>query len=105
MTGLPSGQNGYAKGRWDAAEEEMIMTLLRFSGGEAVSVHLSLADLQKLLQEAIRKNALLEIDAPNGTTLVINPQQVQYLQEADEADPELFAEVSSDDRSRVPAGA
>ena len=88
----------------DTSDREADVTLLRFSGGEAVSVRLSLAEVQQLLQEAISKRTLLEIDAPNGGVLVINPDQVQYLQEAEDADPELFAEVATtDDHRRVPA--
>ncbi len=56
------------------------MTLLRFSGGEAVEVGLTVAEVQELLEEAIAKRVMLELHAPDGRVLVVNPQQVQYLQ-------------------------
>lgn len=56
------------------------MTAVRFSGGEVIEVDLSVEDVRKLLQKALASGALLELEAPDGETLVINPQQVQYLQ-------------------------
>ncbi len=56
------------------------MTVLRFSGGETIEVSLSLAEVQDLLQRAIAEGLMLELHAPDGRVLVVNPQQVQYLQ-------------------------
>lgn len=56
------------------------MTSLRFSGGQTIQVALSLEEVRELLQKALTQNALLELHAPDGDTVVINPQQVQYLQ-------------------------
>jgi hypothetical protein len=56
------------------------VTAIRFSGGEVIEVDLDLADVRKLLQKALATHALLELEAPDGDMLVINPQQVQYLQ-------------------------
>lgn len=56
------------------------MTAVRFSGGEVIEVNLSLEDVRKLLQKALAKNALLELESPTGEMIVVNPQQVQYLQ-------------------------
>src|SRR3954453_15851032 len=72
------------------------VTLLRFSGGEAVEVTLSLSEVQKLIQEAIRKDRLLELHAPDGRLLVVNPRQVQYLQNG--------ADVEADANGGSPAG-
>ena len=58
------------------------MTMLRFSGGEAIEVALTLEEVRKLIQEAIAEGVLLELQAPDGRTLVINPHQVQILQDA-----------------------
>ena len=59
---------------------EAPVTAVRFSGGEVIEVKLSLQDVRKLLQEALAKNVLLELKAEDGDMIVINPQQVQYLQ-------------------------
>lgn len=56
------------------------MTMLRFSGGEVIDVALSLAEVRELLQKALAQHVLLELESPDGETVVINPQQVQYLQ-------------------------
>jgi len=56
------------------------MTAVRFSGGEAIEVNLSIEDVRKLLQKALATGALVELEAPDGEKLIINPQQVQYLQ-------------------------
>lgn len=59
------------------------MTLLRFSGGEAVEVGLALDEVRELLQRALADSVLLELEAPDGRRLVVNPLQVQYLQNAE----------------------
>jgi hypothetical protein len=56
------------------------VTAIRFSGGEVIEVDLDLEDVRKLLQKALAKQVLLELESPDGDMLVINPQQVQYLQ-------------------------
>lgn len=68
------------------------MTILRFSGGETIEVGLSLEEVRELLQEALGKGVLLELAAPDGDTIVINPQQVQFLQNGSvEAFPRVAA--------------
>jgi hypothetical protein len=56
------------------------MTILRFSGGETIEVGLGLEQVRELLQDALAKGVLLELASPAGDTIVINPQQVQFLQ-------------------------
>jgi hypothetical protein len=56
--------------------------MLRFSGGEVIEVALALAEVRELVQQAIADGVLLELQAPDGRTLVINPHQVQILQDA-----------------------
>ena len=70
------------------------MTVVRFSGGEVIEVSLSLAEVQDLLQRAIAEGLMLELHAPDGRVLVVNPQQVQYLQNG--ADLEADANGSRD---------
>ena len=60
------------------------MTAVRFSGGETIEVRLPLEAVRELLQKALAKNVLLELEAPDGDMLVINPVQVQYLQNGSE---------------------
>lgn len=73
------------------------MTLLRFSGGEAVQVGLSLPEVQELIQKAMKKGLLLEIHSPDGRVIIVNPHQVQYLQNA--------ADVEADSNGGATAGA
>lgn len=56
------------------------MTAVRFSGGEVIEVNLSLDEVRDLLQQALGDGVLLELTAPDGDVIVINPQQVQFLQ-------------------------
>lgn len=56
------------------------MTAIRFSGGEVIEVNLSLEEVRGHLQKALEKGVLLEFESSDGDTVVINPQQVQYLQ-------------------------
>jgi hypothetical protein len=56
------------------------VTSLRFSGGNTIEVALPLAEVRELLQKALMKHVLLELESPDGETVVINPQQVQFLQ-------------------------
>lgn len=62
------------------------MTLLRFSGGEAVEVGLPLDEVREMIQKAIVEGLLLEFRAPDGRKLVVNPRQIQYLQNAADVD-------------------
>lgn len=62
--------------------ETLLVTVLRFSGGEALRVALGLAEVTRLLQEALEKRVMLELHSPDGRTLIVNPLQVQYLQNA-----------------------
>lgn len=66
------------------------MTVLRFSGGQVIEVNLSLAEVRDLIQEALVGVRLLELEAPDGNIVVINPQQVQFFQDAD-ADGATYA--------------
>ncbi len=76
------------------------MTVLRFSGGETVRVGLEVSRVQELLQQALAEGVLLELEGPDGSKLVINPVQVQFLQAADEAPAHR-----NSNGTRVPAGA
>jgi hypothetical protein len=81
--------------------EAQPVTLLRFSGGEAVEVSLSLAEVQDLIQKAMAERVLLELHSPDGRVLVVNPHQVQYLQNA--ADVEADADGAATDGAPVAA--
>ena len=58
------------------------MTMLRFSGGEVIEVGLSLEQVRDLVQTALAQHVLLELEASDGSIVVINPQQVQFFQDA-----------------------
>jgi hypothetical protein len=79
------------------------MTLLRFSGGEAIEVGRPLGEVQQMIQKAIAEGLLLELHAPDGRVLVVNPHQVQYLQNA--ADVEADANGGATGRAQVAASA
>jgi hypothetical protein len=59
------------------------MTFIRFPG-ESMTCDLPLDDLQKLVSEALRGKLLLELDAPDGRRIVINPMQIVYLRRDDD---------------------
>jgi hypothetical protein len=59
---------------------EAPVTAIRFSGGEVIEVNLSLEEVRDLLQKALAGGVLLELESEDGDALVINPHQVQYLQ-------------------------
>ncbi len=64
------------------------MTSIGFGGGEAIEVTMSLEDVRRLLQQALSEGSLVELQDPDGATVIINPQQVKVLQNL--ADPEAF---------------
>lgn len=75
------------------------MTSIGFGGGEVIEVRLSLSAVRELLQEALRNEALVELEGLDGQTLIINPQQVKVLQNSGE--PVAFP--SADGRIAEPA--
>lgn len=79
------------------------MIMIRFGGGEVIEVNLSLTEVRELLQKALSKRALLELEAPNGETVVINPQQVNFLQNS--GDPEPFPGPAVAEAGAVPESA
>ena len=64
------------------------MVSIGFGGGEVIEVGLPLEQVRTLLQEALRNGTMLELEAQNGETVVINPQQVKVLQNS--GAPEQF---------------
>ncbi len=61
------------------------MTVLRFSGGETLQVALEFSELIGLLEKALSNGGLMEIRTPDNKTIVVNANQVQYVQSAEEA--------------------
>jgi hypothetical protein len=70
-------------------ELESTMTSIGFGGGEVVQVDLSLDEVRKLLQDALKDRQMLQLQAENGETVVINPEQVKVLQNSS-GGPERF---------------
>lgn len=62
------------------------MTAVRFNGGEVLEIDLTLREVRDLVQEALAHNVLLELTAKDGRKIVINPHQVQVLQDAKDAE-------------------
>ncbi|HXA54032.1 MAG TPA: hypothetical protein VNV37_04065 [Solirubrobacteraceae bacterium] len=65
------------------------MTSIGFGGGEVIQVDLSLEEVRKLLQDALTSRQMLQLQADNGETVVINPEQVKVLQNSS-GGPEAF---------------
>jgi hypothetical protein len=63
------------------------MTSIGFGGGEVIEVGLSLEEVRKLLQEALASRTLVELQAENGETVIINPEQVKVLQNSGAPEP------------------
>jgi thiamine pyrophosphokinase len=59
-------------------------TIIRFAGGGTVRVDMDLSRVHELLQRALADNVLLELESPDGRIVVINPQQVQILEPAED---------------------
>jgi hypothetical protein len=70
-------------------DRELTMTSIGFGGGEVIQVELSLGEVRKLLEEALTTRKMLEIQAQNGETVLINPEQVKVLQNS-AGGPESF---------------
>jgi hypothetical protein len=66
-----------------------MMTSIGFGGGEVVQVDLPLDEVRKLLQDALTNRQMLQLQAENGETVVINPEQVKVLQNSS-GGPESF---------------
>ena len=56
------------------------MVSIGFGGGEVIKVDKSLEEVRALLQNALTKRQVLTLQAQNGETVVINPEQVKVLQ-------------------------
>jgi len=65
------------------------MTSIGFGGGEVVQVDLPLDEVRDMLQNALTKRQVLTVQAQNGETVVINPEQVKVLQNS-AGGPEQF---------------
>ena len=72
---------------------------VRLSDGISLIVRADLNEFQKAYQEALRSNALLEVENGNGKTRVVNPQQILYFEEEDEDDPASVAASARADRA------
>lgn len=81
------------------------MTKLQLSGGEVIQIELRLEELREALQAALAENRLLELNAPDGRSVVINPHQVQYLQGVDpEAEPSTLNGAAAAAPAAAPPG-
>ncbi len=71
------------------------MTSIGFGGGEVIQVELSLDEVRQLLQDALANRQMLQLQAQNGETVVINPEQVKVLQNS-AGGPERFPQEQQD---------
>lgn len=72
------------------------MTSIGFGGGEVIEVSLTLDDVRELLQSALTKGSLVELEDLSGDRVIINPQQVKVLQNS--GAPETFPAEQADGR-------
>ena len=56
------------------------MTLLQMTGGKEIRVSLSYEEIRELLQKALSDRTLLELSRHDGTIVLINPENVTYIQ-------------------------
>lgn len=58
------------------------MTVLQLTGGKEIRVPLSYEELRDLLEQALAAGKLLELARSDGTVVLINPNNVDYIQNA-----------------------
>jgi hypothetical protein len=73
------------------------MTSIGFGGGEVIQVDMKLSEVRELLQQGLTERQMVQFEALNGETVVINPEQVKVLQKS--GDPERFPPL--DDRDHA----
>jgi hypothetical protein len=56
------------------------MTVLQLTDGKEVRVPESYAEVRGLLERALAENKLLELERSDGTVVLINPNNVDYIQ-------------------------
>jgi hypothetical protein len=74
---------------------------LRLSDGISIIVRAELAEFQRAYQEALRSNALLEVENGSGKTRIVNPQQILYFEEEDLPGKMQSFSPTADDASHV----
>jgi hypothetical protein len=73
------------------------MTSIGFGGGEVIQVDMKLSEVRELLQQGLTERQMVQFEALNGETVVINPEQVKVLQNS--GDPERFPPLGDRDRA------
>jgi hypothetical protein len=58
---------------------------VQLSDGVELFVRVSLEDMRKAYQTALDNNQLLEIESGNGKTRAVNPNQILYFEEVEDA--------------------
>lgn len=56
------------------------MTVLQLTGGKEIRVPESYSEIRGLLERALAENKLLELARSDGTVVLINPNNVDYIQ-------------------------
>lgn len=57
-------------------------TIVRFPSGE-ITVDLWMDQVRDLIQEGLARGVLVELEAPDGRKMILNPQQVETIFHAD----------------------
>jgi hypothetical protein len=76
------------------------MTRVRLADGIDLQVDLPLTEVRDALQRALAETRLLEVRVAGGKLVLVNPQQVLYLEDAGAAVPPAAALKANGSRSR-----
>jgi len=56
------------------------MTVLQLTGGKEIRISLSYGEIRELLELALADGKLLELARADGTMVLVNPNNVDYIQ-------------------------
>ena len=63
------------------------MTVLQLTGGKEIRVPESYAEIRELLERALADGKLLELVRSDGTMVLLNPNNVDYIQNTTDEGP------------------
>jgi hypothetical protein len=64
----------------DVGDVPLHMTVLQLTGGKEIRVGRTYDEIRELLERALAENKLLELARDDGTVVLINPNNVDYIQ-------------------------
>lgn len=76
------------------------MVRIKLSGGDELMVDWTLGQTSDMIKDALKHDALLEIEQNDGTVVVVNPRQIQF---ASEVAPNGVGTAAAPSEPHVPA--